>query len=107
MSEWIEWLSRAPVIKWAVIVGFAVLSAAMQRDMTLMGRFLTLTAGIGAAVVFADPVILFFELSPTYGNAIAAVLAMTGRNWAAFAIRASRDPIKTLEDFKGVWWGKK
>ncbi|MEP3049393.1 MAG: hypothetical protein ABJL55_16215 [Roseibium sp.] len=107
MTEWLEWLSRAPVVKWIVIIGFAMLSAAMQRDMSLVGRMLTLVAGVAAAVVFADPFVQFFDLSATYANAVAAVLAMTGRNWAAFAIRASRDPIKTLAEVKAVWWGKK
>ncbi len=106
MSDWVEWASRAPVIKWAVIVGFAFLSALMQRDMNLLGRSLTVIAGIFAAVVFAEPLILFFELDAAYGNAVAAVLALTGRNWTAVAIRATRDPVETLSRMKSAWWGK-
>lgn len=107
MTDLIEWISRAPVVKWSVILGFALLSAVMQRDMNLLGRGLTIVCGVAAAVVFADPVILFFDLSPAYANAVAGVLALTGRNWAAFAIRATRDPIKTMADLKSIWLGKK
>lgn len=106
MSEWIEWFGRFPLMKWVVILGFALLGAAMQRDMTFVGRGLTVVAGVGAAVVFAEPIRHFLDLEMVYGNAVAAVLALTGRNWAAFAIRASKDPTKTMQDILAIWRGK-
>ncbi|MBA5779126.1 hypothetical protein H2509_18515 [Stappia sp. F7233] len=107
MAEWLEALGRFTLTKWAVIVGFAALGAVMQRDMGLWGRALTFAAGVMAAVVFADPVRSLLSLDQGWSEALAAILALTGRNWAAYAIRASRDPAAAAGEILSVWRGRK
>lgn len=102
-----QWLAHASLTKWLMILGFAVLGALMQRDLSLWGRLLAVAAGFGAAVTFAEPIRQFLSLDPTWGDAVAAGLALTGRNWAAFALRASRDPVATAKDLLAVWRGGK
>lgn len=106
-QEWLGWLAHASVTKWSVIVGFALLGAILQRDLTLSGRLLALAAGIGAAVIFADPIRQFLNLDPSWSDAVAAGLALTGRNWAVFMLRATRDPIATVKEFLAIWRGGK
>ncbi|MEP3012820.1 MAG: hypothetical protein ABJO65_00300 [Hyphomicrobiales bacterium] len=48
---------------------------------------MTVVTGTRSAVVFVEPIVHFFDLDPSYTTAVAAILVMTGRNWAAFAIR--------------------
>nr|WP_244316691.1 hypothetical protein [Pannonibacter sp. XCT-34] len=89
-----------------MILAFAVLGALMQRDLTIWGRLLAVAAGLGAAVIFAEPIRQFLALDPSWSDAVAAGLALTGRNWAAFALRASRDPLATVGEFLRVWRGR-
>ncbi|NBN78665.1 hypothetical protein GWI72_10345 [Microvirga tunisiensis] len=101
-----QWLQHASLTKWLMILAFAVLGALMQRDLTIWGRLLAVAAGLGAAVIFAEPIRQFLSLDPSWSDAVAAGLALTGRNWAAFALRASRDPLATVGEFLRVWRGR-
>lgn len=98
--------SKVAVIKWVVIFSFSLLGAFMQREMTWMGRVMSFAIGILAAVVFAEPIRGAFSLDHTWGDAISAVLALTGRNWAAYVIKASKDPTAAAREILDIWRGK-
>lgn len=101
--DWSEWAQRVPLAKWSIIIAFAVMGAIMQRDMTWPGRTLAFFIGISAAVVFAEPVQRLLGLDASYSNAISAVLALTGRNWAAYLVRATKNPTAALNELLDIW----
>ncbi|WP_247874534.1 MULTISPECIES: hypothetical protein [unclassified Brucella] len=103
MIDWSEWAQRVPLAKWSIILIFSILGAIMQRDMTWPGRALAFVIGIMAAVVFAEPVCSLLNLDQSYSTAIAAVLAMTGRNWAAYVVRASHNPTRAIAELLDIW----
>lgn len=107
MDNWTDFLSRIPPTKWVVICLFAVLGTIMQRDMTFVGRFVTFFAGFLAAVIFAEPLRSLLGLDVSWSDAISAVLALTGRNWAAYAVRVTKDPTAAAREILDIWRGKK
>ncbi|MBA4204585.1 MAG: hypothetical protein C0457_06320 [Polymorphum sp.] len=105
MDRLLGLLDEASPAKWGLILAFAILGAMMQRDLSIWARLLAIAAGICAAVTFTEPVRDLFHLGPVWGDAVAAALALTGRNWAAFALRASKDPLSTVSAIMGIWRG--
>lgn len=107
MDKLPDYLLQIPPVKWVVVILFALLGTAMQRDMTLAGRLITFSSGFLAAVFFAEPLQGVFGLDASWGHAISAILALTGRNWAAYALRATKDPTGTVREILDIWRGKK
>lgn len=64
---------------------------------------ITFSIGVAAAVVFAEPVRLLLSLDAGWSDALSAVLAMTGRNWAAYFVRATGDPTKAAREIIEIW----
>ena len=98
----LETFYHLPLWKTAIIIGFALIGALLQ-EAGFWQRVLTFFIGIAAAVTFTQPLIDFFELNPTFSDATAGVLAMSGRNMTAFVLRLSRDPVKVAEIVVRVW----
>ncbi|UYT57509.1 hypothetical protein OHI65_13535 [Brucella sp. MAB-22] len=96
-------VTKMPIAKWSIILVFSLVGAIMQRDMTWTGRMITFSIGIAAAVVFAEPVRLLLSLDASWSDALSAVLAMTGRNWAAYFVRATGDPTKAAREILEIW----
>ncbi|MCL8000033.1 hypothetical protein M8994_17495 [Brucella sp. 21LCYQ03] len=105
--DWGEWAQRVPVAKWSIILAFSVIGAIMQRDMTWAGRAVTFIMGTLIAVVFEEPVRSLLNLDGSYAAAVAAVLALTGRNFAAYAFRASKNPTAAISELLDIWRGGK
>jgi len=103
MMDWGEWAHRVPLAKWSIILAFSVIGAIMQRDMTWVGRAITFIVGIAIAVVFEEPVRSLLNLDGSYAAAVSAVLALTGRNFVAYALRASKDPTAALGEILDLW----
>ncbi|AXS39288.1 hypothetical protein [Breoghania sp. L-A4] len=97
MIENLDGIVKAVPMKWLVIAAFALTGALAQRDMGWPGRIMTFVCGVLAAAVFCEPLLDLLSLSESWGHAVAGVLAVTGRNWVAFAIRASRDPLELAD----------
>ncbi|KZL06752.1 hypothetical protein PsAD2_04265 [Pseudovibrio axinellae] len=107
MTDFIlEIFYRLPLWKTAIILGFALIGALLQ-EASFLQRVLTFFIGIAAATTFTEPLIIFFDLKPGLSDATAGVLAMSGRNMAAFTLRISRDPFKATENFLKFWRGKR
>lgn len=100
-------VTKVSIAKWSIILVFSLVGAIMQRDMTWFGRVISFSIGIAAAVVFAEPIRELLSLDPGWSDAISAILALTGRNWAAYAVRATKDPTSAARDILDVWRGRK
>lgn len=98
--------SRLPFWKTAIIIAFALVGALMQKEASMMQRVLTFTVGVLAAYVFTDPLLKLIDLETELGNATAAVLALSGRNIAAYVLRASRDPVAALQEIMRIVGGR-
>ncbi|WP_247650439.1 hypothetical protein [Brucella sp. 458] len=96
-------VTKMPIAKWSIILVFSLVGAIMQRDMTWTGRMITFSIGVAAAVVFAEPVRLLLSLDAGWSDALSAVLAMTGRNWAAYFVRATGNPTKAAREIIEIW----
>ena len=57
--------------------------------MTVVGSLL---AGVFIAAIATAATIEFFELSATWGYAVAGFYGISGRNWVIWISRASKDP---------------
>ena len=106
MSKWIDWMAGWPLSKIGVIALFAIIGAALPKDLSPRDRAMTFFIGFIAALVFGEPVREVFGLSESWAFGMAGILAMTGRNIAVFVIRASRDPAGTAAQLLEVWRGK-
>ncbi|CTQ67074.1 hypothetical protein LAX5112_01202 [Roseibium alexandrii] len=100
-----EWFWDLPMTKIAVIAAFAMIGAALPKDLSARDRLMTFFVGFLAALVFGEPVRALMNLSETYAFGMAGILAMTGRNIAVFIIRASRDPKTFFKDVLEIWRG--
>ncbi|MCV9910177.1 hypothetical protein OIV19_21515 [Brucella sp. HL-2] len=107
MQDWTEFFRQFPPTKWVVIIGFAMLGAIMQRDMTITSRVIVFFGSIIVAAFLAEPIRYGLNLDPNWSDAVSACLALTGHNLASYALKASKDPVTTLRDILDVWRGKK
>lgn len=72
-----------------------------SRRHSLMTAFLAILAGTSIAVLFTDPLIDYLHLSGTWGNAIAGVLGISGRNLIITVSRLARDPGLLMRIWRG------
>ncbi|MTH94696.1 hypothetical protein [Roseibium sp. RKSG952] len=105
MSDWLDYLSRLSLGKIVIIILFALLGSRFRRDNSWGERAVTIICGVLAAVVFAEPLRLLLGWGADYESVVAAALALTGRNWAVYAFRASKDPAAARE-IKAILRGK-
>eukprot|EP00903_Cladosiphon_okamuranus_P001614 g1612.t1 len=96
---------RLPLSKIAAISAFAIIGAALPKDLTARQRVMTFFVGFIAALVFGEPMRELMNLSESWAFGMAGILAMTGRNIAVFIIRASRDPKAFAKDILEIWRG--
>ena len=105
MKTLAAWVCKLPVAKIAVIAAFATIGATLPRDLSLRDRLGAFFTGFLAALVFGEPVRTLLGLPETWAFGMAGILAMTGRNIAVFALRASRDPARLARDIMDIWRG--
>jgi hypothetical protein len=105
MREITDWFWQLPFMKILVVAAFAAIGAALPKDLTARDRLMTFFVGFLAALVFGEPVRALMGLSEAWAFGMAGILAMTGRNLAVFALRASRDPVGTLQHVREIWRG--
>lgn len=60
-------------------------------------------AGVFAAVLFSSPTVEFLDLSEGWGNAVAGVYGIAGRNLVMWIRRASQDPPAILSNLLKGW----
>ncbi|KZK82424.1 hypothetical protein PsAD46_03552 [Pseudovibrio sp. Ad46] len=103
MTDFIlEIFYHLPFWKTAVIVAFAVVGALMHKEAGFWQRVLTFSCGVLAAAVFTDPLLQLIGLQAELDDPTAGVLALSGRNIAAFVLVASRDPVKAAKEILGI-----
>ncbi|MEE4013913.1 hypothetical protein V1T76_17740 [Roseibium sp. FZY0029] len=105
MKQVQDWFWQLPFTKIAVIGAFAIIGAALPKDLAIRDRWMTFFIGFISALVFGEPVREILSLPESAAYGMAGVLAMTGRNIAVFIIRASRDPKAFAKDIMEVWRG--
>lgn len=106
MKTLIDWFLALPLTKIGVIAVFAAIGAALPKDLTPRQRLGTFFVGFMAALVFGEPLRELLAMSDTWAFGMAGILAMTGRNLAVFALRASRDPVGVAAKILKLWRGK-
>jgi len=72
-----------------------------SRRHSLMTAFLAILAGTSIAVLFTDPLIDYLHLSATWGNAIAGVLGISGRNLVVVINKISQNPGEIMRIWRG------
>lgn len=105
MRDYLEWALQLPLTRIAVIAAFAVIGAALPKDLSPRDRLMTFFVGFLAALVFGEPVRELLAMSDGWAFGMAGILAMTGRNLAVFIVRASRDPAGTFKTIIEIWRG--
>lgn len=100
-----DWLLAMPLTKVAVIAIFAVIGAALPKDLSPRDRLMTFFVGFMAALVFGEPLREILSMSDSWAFGMAGILAMTGRNLAVFIVRASRDPVGSGKQLLDLWRG--
>lgn len=71
----------------------AVLSIGIDiKSHTVLTAFGSLIAGVFIAAIATEPTIEFFDLSVTWGHAVAGVYGISGRNLVISISRASKNP---------------
>ena len=103
----LEIFYHLPLWKAAVIIAFAMVGAFMHKDASFWQRVLTFSVGVLAAAVFTDPLLQLIGLQAELDDPTAGVLALNGRNIAAFVLVASKDPLKAARDILGIIRGSK
>lgn len=74
-----------------------------SRKHSLGTAALAIVAGTAIAVLMTDPLVDYLHVSPTWGNAVAGVLGISGRNIVMLVNRLSRDPGALMR----LWRGEK
>lgn len=105
MREFLDWAAQLPLYRILVIGAFAVIGAALPKDLSRRDRAGTFFIGFMAALVFGEPVRELLAMSEGWAYGMAGILAMTGRNLAVFIMRASRDPTGTIKTMLDIWRG--
>lgn len=105
MTRFIQWLEALPSAKIAVVAAFAIIGAALPKDLSARDRVATFYVGFMAAMVFGEPLRDLLGLPEPWTPGMAGILAMTGRNIAVFVIRASRDPAGFAKTCMEIWRG--
>ncbi|KZM49166.1 hypothetical protein [Labrenzia sp. OB1] len=100
-----QWFWQLPLAKIGAISAFAVIGAALPKDLSARDRLMTFFIGFMAALVFGDPVCSLFGFGEEWAYGMAGILAMAGRNIAVFILRASRDPKTFAKDMLEIWRG--
>ncbi|WP_434050841.1 MAG: hypothetical protein RDA78_16110 [Roseibium sp.] len=99
----IDWFVAMPLTKVAVIAIFAVIGAALPKDLSPRDRLMTFFVGFMAAMVFGEPLREVLSMSDSWAFGMAGILAMTGRNLAVFILRVSRDPVGSGKVLLELW----
>jgi len=60
-------------------------------------------AGVFIAVIASDATVEFFNLSGTWGNGIAGIYGITGRNLVMWLRKASQDPTSIVSSILKGW----
>lgn len=100
-----HWFWQLPLTKITAISAFAVIGAALPKDLSARDRMMTFFVGFIAALVFGEPVRAMLGFGEMWAYGMAGILAMTGRNLAVFILRASRDPKTFAQDVLEIWRG--
>ncbi|MEW4459559.1 hypothetical protein AB1K42_15825 [Roseibium algicola] len=100
-----EWVWHLPLTKITAITAFAMIGAALPKDLSARDRMMTFFVGFIAALVFGEPVRSVLGFGEMWAYGMAGILAMTGRNIAVFILRASRDPKTFAQDLLEIWRG--
>lgn len=103
VTRWLDWVLAHATPKMAIIAIFAMIGAALPKDLTLRQRLATFFVGFVAALVFGEPVRETLGASDSWGFGMAGIIAMTGRNIAVYIIRASKDPAGAAREVLEVW----
>ncbi len=71
----------------------AILSIGVDlKSHTKLTAFGSLLAGVFIAAIATEPTIEFFNLSITWGHAVAGIYGISGRNLVVWISRASKNP---------------
>lgn len=106
MTRLSDWVASLPTTKILIIIAFAVIGAALPKDLSQRQRLMTFFVGFIAALVFGEPVREVLGASDSWGYGMAGIIAMTGRNIAVYMIRASKDPAGAAREILEVWKGR-
>ena len=80
----------------------AVLAVLLDiRRHSIWTGLLAVAAGMGAAVIFTDPITGLLGWPDTNSHAIAGVLGISGRNIIIWIVAVSKDPLALWDRFRG------
>jgi len=104
MSHLLEGLGylgiKASTLLFAIIAGLISVLLDWKRH-TAITAVLAIVAGALMAVVGTEPIVSTFHLSGEWGNAVAAVLGISGRNLVVWISKASKDPLELWDRWRG------
>jgi hypothetical protein len=94
MNTIIEQLAELKLATVATAILGAALAVLLEfRRHTWVTALLALFSGAFVAVIATDPVLMFFNWPREYGDAVAAVLGISGRNLIVWVLSISKDPL--------------
>lgn len=101
MQDWWHHITNAPASLFASFLGAAIGVALEFRRHTWATAVLALISGVFVAYFGTDPIVSILGLPANAGNAVAAVLGISGRNLISFWLSASKDPISLWDRIRG------